>query len=71
VEPLRDVVFVDGRPTRPPSTLDELRGRRRADVDELDPGVRRMVNPHRYHVSLSDRLHRIQQETVERLRAGR
>src|SRR5690606_35770551 len=71
VEPLHEVVFAGGRPTRPTSTLDELRARRQADVDELDPGVRRMVNPHRYHVSLSDRLHRIQQETVERLRAGR
>ena len=71
VEPLHDVAFARGRASRPPSTLDELRARRRADVDALDPGVRRMVNPHRYHVSLSDRLHRLQQQTVERLRSGR
>jgi nicotinate phosphoribosyltransferase len=71
VERLHHVAFSAGRATRPPSTLEELRARCRTDVEQLDPGVRRMVNPHRYHVSLSDRLHRIQQETVERLRVGR
>jgi nicotinate phosphoribosyltransferase len=71
VEPLHDVVFAGGRATRPVSTLEQLRARRRDDVERLDPGVRRMVNPHRYHVSLSEALHRRQQETVERLRATR
>lgn len=71
IEPLHELVFTDGQPTRSRSTLEELRARRRADVEALDSGVRRMVHPHRYHVSLSDQLHRIQQGTVERLRAGR
>ena len=32
-------------------------GRRRvADVQALDPGVRRLVNPHTYHVSITDEL---------------
>lgn len=70
VERLLDLAFADGAPTGPASSLDELRHRRIADVDRLDPGVRRLVNPHRYHVSLSDALHRLQTETVERLRAG-
>ena len=30
------------------------RARREADLERLDPGVRRLVNPHVYHVSLSD-----------------
>ncbi|MEZ5215317.1 MAG: hypothetical protein R2715_01695 [Ilumatobacteraceae bacterium] len=33
------------------TSLDELRERCRADVDRLDPGVRRLVNPHVYHVA--------------------
>jgi nicotinate phosphoribosyltransferase len=31
----------------------DARARRDADIRRLDPGVRRIVNPHRYHVSLS------------------
>ena len=30
--------------------------RREADVDALDPGVRRLVRPHTYHVSITDEL---------------
>jgi nicotinate phosphoribosyltransferase len=71
IEPLHDLVFAHGKATKAPSSLDELRHRRSTDVDALDPGVRRMVNPHRYHVSLSDELRRRQQETVERMRAER
>lgn len=39
--------------------LDVLRDRCRADLDRLDIGVRRIVNPHVYHVSATDRLHRL------------
>jgi nicotinate phosphoribosyltransferase len=46
--------------------LEEARKRRQADLERLDPGVRRLVNPHLYHVSLSDRLYRLKQELVER-----
>ena len=28
--------------------------RRVADVERFDPGVRRLVNPHEYHVSVTD-----------------
>jgi len=69
VEPLQDVVLAGGRRRLGHPTLDELRQRCRDDVERLDSGVRRLVNPHLYHVSLSDRLHRRQRETVERLRA--
>jgi nicotinate phosphoribosyltransferase len=30
--------------------------RRRRDIEALDPGVRRLVNPHTYHVSITDDL---------------
>ncbi|MEZ5255689.1 MAG: hypothetical protein R2705_01955 [Ilumatobacteraceae bacterium] len=53
------------------TSLDELRERCRADVDRLDPGVRRLVNPHVYHVSLSDRVWRTQQTTIARARSAR
>lgn len=53
VEELLVPVFTDGerRDGEPP--LGKLRRRRAADLERLDPGVRRLVNPHRYHVSLT------------------
>lgn len=44
--------------------IEELRARREADVDKLDPGVRRLMNPHIYHVSLSEKLWRMKQELI-------
>ncbi|MCB0968147.1 MAG: nicotinate phosphoribosyltransferase, partial [Ilumatobacter sp.] len=38
------------------------RARRDHDVALLDPGVRRIVNPHLYHVSITDELARLKQE---------
>ena len=32
--------------------IDVLQERRLRDLERLDPGVRRLVNPHIYHVSL-------------------
>lgn len=47
--------------------LAAARRRRDADVDALDPGVRRLVHPHVYHVSITDQLFRTKQELVARL----
>jgi len=60
VEELVVPVFTDGerRDGNPP--LEELRRRRTADLERLDPGVRRLVNPHRYHVSLTTQLNDLQ-----------
>lgn len=47
-------------------SIDELARRCAADIERLDVGVRRLVNPHRYHVSITDRLHRLRDELVSR-----
>lgn len=60
-------VFSDGRAEDGPVALDELRNRRRADLDRLDPGVRRLVNPHIYHVSLTKRMKDLQLELMAEL----
>lgn len=52
----------------PAELLEAARRWRASDLDRLDPGVRRLVNPHLYHVSLSDRLHRLKQELIHRYR---
>jgi nicotinate phosphoribosyltransferase len=48
--------------------IEELRRRRDADLERLDVGVRRIINPHVYHVSLSEALWRLKQDLVERAR---
>jgi nicotinate phosphoribosyltransferase len=45
-------------------TLDEMRANREADVDRLDPGVRRIMFPHIYHVSLTQKLWDLKQELI-------
>jgi nicotinate phosphoribosyltransferase len=63
IEPLLEEAWrggpLDGTPT-----IAELRERRAADVERLDVGVRRLINPHIYHVSLSQRLWDLKQQTI-------
>ncbi len=53
VEELFELVFAEGKRQDGEPDLEELRRRRRADLERLDPGVRRLVNPHIYHVSVT------------------
>ena len=64
VEELQVEVMRAGRRVIPTPTLDELRSRRAADVDRLDPGIRRLVNPHEYHVSLTQKLWDLKQALI-------
>jgi nicotinate phosphoribosyltransferase len=43
-------------PQDDPAVIAEARRRRVADLERLDPGVKRLVNPHVYHVSVTRRL---------------
>jgi nicotinate phosphoribosyltransferase len=45
-------------------SLDELRQRRQEDVERLDAGIRRLVNPHIYHVSLTQTLWDLKQRLI-------
>jgi nicotinate phosphoribosyltransferase len=44
--------------------IERARQRREADLERLDPGVRRLVNPHVYHVSLTPALWQLRHELV-------
>lgn len=68
VEELHEDLRNSGAPEDPASSFEKARARCGEDIAALDMGVRRLVNPHRYHVSLSDRLHRRQQRAVESMR---
>ncbi len=45
-------------------SIDELAQRCSNDLNRLDPGVRRLVNPHRYHVSITPRLLQLRNDLV-------
>ena len=54
----------DGAVTAEFPPLEELQTRRQVDLDRLDEGVRRLVNPHIYHVSLTQQLWDLKQRLV-------
>jgi nicotinate phosphoribosyltransferase len=64
IEPLLIDVLHEGRLVYDLPSIDEIRERRKADVRRLDPGVRRLMNPHIYHVSLTQRLWDLKQELI-------
>jgi nicotinate phosphoribosyltransferase len=68
VEPLLVEALRDGQRLGASPSLDQIRALRRADIERLDSGVRRLVNPHIYHVSLSQRLWDLKQELLTSLR---
>jgi nicotinate phosphoribosyltransferase len=68
-EPLLIEVFSDGKRKDGSPDLQTLRERRRHDLDRLDPGVRRLVNPHIYHVSLTRSMKELQLDLITRFRA--
>ncbi len=68
IEELLVPFVVNGQRVETPATLAEMRSRRHADVTRLDPGVRRLINPHIYHVSLSPTLWTLKYELIERAR---
>lgn len=63
IEELGEMVQLRDRPSAHDEVL-AAQARRLADLERLDPGVRRLVNPHVYHVSLSTRLARLKQELI-------
>ncbi|RRR70378.1 MAG: nicotinate phosphoribosyltransferase [Candidatus Viridilinea halotolerans] len=70
IEPLLIDVWQHGERCGSRPTLEQMRERRRADVAALDSGVRRLVNPHIYHVSLSQQLWELKQELLAELRGA-
>jgi nicotinate phosphoribosyltransferase len=64
IEPLLVDIWIEGKLVYELPSIEAMRERRKADVGRLDPGVRRLVNPHIYHVSLTQRLWDLKQELI-------
>ena len=65
VESLLVDIYRDGRLVYDFPHIDSIRDVRRKDVRRLDAGVRRIMNPHIYHVSLSENLWDLKQDLIE------
>jgi len=70
LEPLLEPILKQGQLLTPFPTLEEIRVRRLADIERLDPGVRRLINPHIYHVSLTPALWELKQRLIREARGG-
>ncbi len=64
IEPLLVEIVRDGKIVYDFPSIDAMRQLREADIERLDPGVKRLVNPHIYHVSLSDQLWDVKQSVI-------
>jgi nicotinate phosphoribosyltransferase len=70
IEPLQVEVLREGRLVYDLPDIEMMRLRRIADVERLDAGVRRIMFPHIYHVSLTQRLWDLKQELIKSAMAG-
>lgn len=68
IEPILVEIMRDGRLIYDQPSIEEMRVARIADTRRLDPGVKRLVNPHVYHVSLSQELWDLKQRLVAQAR---
>jgi len=64
VEPLLVEILRQGKLVYDLPDMAAIRHTRQADVELLDPGVRRIMFPHIYHVSLSERLWDLKQSLI-------
>jgi nicotinate phosphoribosyltransferase len=63
-EPLLVQVVEQGKLMIEPPQIEDMRRIRVQDVERLDPGVRRIMNPHIYHVSLTQGLWNLKQDLM-------
>jgi nicotinate phosphoribosyltransferase len=66
IEPLLVDILHDGKLVYTLPDIEGMREWRQTDLERLDIGVKRLVNPHRYHVSLTQRLWDLKQELTRR-----
>ena len=70
IEPLLVEIMREGRIVSALPSIDEMRKIRREDVARLDAGVKRLVNPHVYHVSLTEGLWELKQRLISSAGGG-
>ena len=67
IEPLLEPIFVNGSLVYQKPTLKEIQDKRKFDLEHLYPGVKRLMNPHHYHVSLSKKLWDLKNQLIHEM----
>jgi nicotinate phosphoribosyltransferase len=70
IEPLHADVMVEGAMVASAPSIEQMRAERDRDLSRLRPGVKRLINPHRYPVLLTERLWTLKKRLVENTRGG-
>ncbi len=65
IEPLLVEILKEGELVHEYPSIPELRAIREKDVERLDTGVKRLMNPHIYHVSLTPKLSELKHGLIE------
>ena len=65
IEPLLFDIIVEGKLVYDFPPIEEIRRARLNDIESLDSGVKRLILPHPYHVSLSQKLMNIKQNLIQ------
>lgn len=69
IEPLHETVYADGKRIGEQPTIEQMRAKRDSDLARFDPGVRRLMRPHIYHVSLSQPLWDMKQHLIKSMQS--
>lgn len=69
IEPLLVDILKEGKLVYDFPSIEEIREQRQNDINRLDSGVKRIINPHIYHISLTPDLWKLKQDLVERMKA--
>jgi nicotinate phosphoribosyltransferase len=64
IEPLLVEVLREGKLVYDLPSIEEMRAQRIEDTERLDPGVMRLINPHIYHVSLTQELWDLKEQLI-------
>lgn len=67
---LRRVVMENGCRTSPPETLDTMAERTALELARLPQGCLRLINPHRYKVSISGQMNDMRNRLIDQARRG-
>lgn len=70
IEPLLLDILIDGRLVYNFPSIEDIRKVRLYDIDRLDTGVKRLIYPHKYHVSLSKKLWELKRELIQSIKSA-
>jgi len=67
IEPLLETILDKGKLVYEFPSIELIREIRKKDIESLDPGVKRLINPHYYHVSITEKLFGMKTDLIKKL----